>query len=76
MTNAELIEELEGEQERSAWDKNILSIIISRLKIAEEMAESLELILPLAKGYIQRNKVGSNQLYINTATQALEEWNK
>jgi len=38
-----------------------------------EIVNTLRLILPLAKGYVNSNKVGSNEQYIIEAEQALNK---
>ena len=38
----------------------------------EKLVEALQLILPLAKGYVSKNSVGSNQKYIEVADQAIQ----
>jgi len=42
----------------------------------EEAVEALRLILPLAKGYVANNQVGSNQKYIEIAEQVLSKHSK
>lgn len=46
----------------------------SQLDTAEGLAEALRLILPLAKGYVFSNNVGSNAAYIREAEAALAKY--
>ncbi len=41
------------------------------ISAAPELLEALILILPLAKGYVANNRVGSNERYLKIAEQAI-----
>jgi hypothetical protein len=43
------------------------------LKQQEKLLEALELILPLAKGYVANHKVGSNEDYISFAEDTIHD---
>ena len=48
------------------------SFIVRACNNHEKLVEALQLILPLAKGYVSKNSVGSNQKYIEVADQAIQ----
>lgn len=77
MRNDELIADLEkaySYMESTGESNSVWLEVISRLRKAEGLAEALDLILPLAKGYAHQNKVGSNGEYVATASSALTAW--
>lgn len=43
---------------------------------APELYEALKLVLPMAKGYLARNNVGSNGLYVKNADDLLARIDK
>lgn len=46
---------------------------IAQAKVVQELVEALDLVLPLAKGYVDKNQVGSNARYIEVADEALKK---
>jgi len=53
---------------KDLWDK------YRKLDLVPELVVALELILPLAKGYVAHNEVGSNRKYLNIAEQVLSKY--
>lgn len=49
------------------------TLMMTEEETTSELLEALVLILPLAKGYVVKNRVGSNQKYIEIAQQAIHK---
>ena len=59
--------------ETYAWISDIEDYWVEKI---EKYITALDLILPLAKGYVAKNQVGSNQIYIEVAEKLLRKKGK
>ena len=63
----------EGKKNRLKY-REALETALKALDLVPELVEALELIIPLAKGYVAHNEVGSNRKYLNIAEQVLSKY--
>ena len=66
-------DDLDDIEEKEIFNQARHECILVSLKQQEKLLEALELILPLAKGYVANHKVGSNEDYISFAEDTIHD---